>query len=75
MLQKKNKISPIRNDILVGLVYILMLESGFVPIEQKDSCDDYSFNYQRVLKFSKARLLKNWKRDKLYCFSFVLAPF
>ncbi|KAJ8940475.1 hypothetical protein NQ318_010808 [Aromia moschata] len=71
---EKSNLPANKTDLLVGLVYILMLESGFVPIEQRYSCEECSFNYQRLLMFSR-QLPKNWKRDSLYTFSFVLPPF
>lgn len=71
---ERNKVTPNKNDILAGLVYILMLECGFVPVEHKDSCEDYNFNYQRVLRFSK-QLPNNWKKGNVYSYSFILPPF
>lgn len=71
---ESNKLAPNKNDILAGLVYILMVESGFVPLDHKDSCDDYNFNYRRVLRFSK-QLPNNWKKANVYSYSFVLPPF
>ncbi|KAJ8926281.1 hypothetical protein NQ314_021364 [Rhamnusium bicolor] len=55
------------NRYLAGLVYTLTFESGFLAYRTKDSCDDYSFNYQRVLKFSK-RLPKTGKETSCIVF-------
>lgn len=71
---ERNKVTPNKNDILAGLVYILMLESGFVPLEHKDRCEDYNFDYQRVLRFSN-QLPNDWKKGNVYSYSLVLPPF
>lgn len=68
--------SSSRNDILICLVYILFLETGFVPKEDYDESNVllHSFNYQNVKKFSM-KLPIGWKHHNMYSFSFVLPPF
>lgn len=64
------------NDVLVCLIYIIILENGFVPKEDYDdsNINTHSFDYQYVKTFSK-KLPIGWKRHHMYNFSFVLPPF
>ncbi|XP_060529576.1 uncharacterized protein LOC132703997 isoform X2 [Cylas formicarius] len=59
-------------EILVGLIYILMLESGFVPLGYKDN-DKCDFDYQRVLQLSQS--LPVVRRNKSYHVTLVLPAF
>lgn len=66
-----------RNDIIVLLFYICMLEMGFVTKEFVSQCDEddgIDFNYRRISKLAKEFPI-NWKRNNFYEFSFVLLPF
>lgn len=68
---KNERISADKNNILAGFVYILMIESGFVPLEYTEPVEDCDFNYQRLLKLSQS-LPEGWKRHRNYCFNFIL---
>lgn len=64
-----------RNDILVCLIYVLFLESGFIPKEYDQSnIISHSFSYKNVKKFS-LQLPVGWKKHNMYSFSFILPPF
>lgn len=41
-----------RNDILTGVIYLLALECGFVPVELKGQYKNSQFNYSQVLSLS-----------------------
>ncbi|XP_050511590.1 uncharacterized protein LOC126887801 [Diabrotica virgifera virgifera] len=62
---------PSRNDILVGVIYILMLEYGFVPNHCKDSSPNQGFNLKQLLEYSK-ELPQNWKEHGIYTLWFYL---
>lgn len=68
---QENNLSPDKNDIIVGLLHILMLESGFIHKDCEEKVDDYDFNYQRLLRLSK-NLPTNWKRTNSYQMDFIL---
>lgn len=73
VLEQDNSTSS--TDLLVGLTYVLFLESGFVPIEKKEECEDgWAFDYQRLQRLSKY-LPKNWKTASVYSFVLILPPF
>lgn len=73
ILEQNNSTSS--TDLLVGLTYVLFLESGFVPVEKKEECEDgWAFDYQRLQRLSKY-LPKNWKSLNVYNFIFILPPF
>lgn len=64
------------NDVAAFLVYILMLETGFVSVEYgtahpNTSCD---FNYKRLLMLT-CSLPQNWKNSNSYKMQFVLGSF
>lgn len=66
-----------KNDILICLIYILFLETGFVPNEDyvENSSNSTSFNYSTVKRLSLS-LPRSWKsHNKLYNFTFVLPLF
>lgn len=65
-----------RNEILMGLIYILCLETGFVPKEEYDENTmlSHNFNYQNIKTFS-LKLPLGWKINNVYNFSFILPPF
>nr|XP_023020755.1 F-box only protein 7-like isoform X1 [Leptinotarsa decemlineata] len=64
-----------KTDVLVGLIYILMLETGFMPKNTEEpSRNDYDFNLSVVIHLSK-RLPRGWKQDKLYRMSFTLPTY
>lgn len=64
------------NDIMISLIYILFLETGFVPREDYVECSSYSaFNYSTVKRLS-LKLPKSWKsNNNLYNFIFILPLF
>lgn len=68
--------SSSKNDILICLIYLLFLETGFVPKEyyDEDSLLSYKFNYPNVKKLSQ-KLPVGWKHHNMYSFSFILPPF
>lgn len=61
------------NDIFILLLYILTLETGFVPKELLDSSTDKSidFTHNRVLRMTE-RFPEKWKGDRTYFIDFVL---
>ncbi|KAG5888115.1 hypothetical protein JTB14_023409 [Gonioctena quinquepunctata] len=64
-----------RLDILVGLIYILMLENGFVPKESnEDSGYENKFDITRMLEHSKI-LPSGWKKQGVYVLPFKLPTF
>lgn len=65
-----------KNDILICLIYLLFLESNFVPTEDYNEHNSLSnsFNYSNVKMFSK-KLPVGWKNHHMYSFSFILPPF
>lgn len=67
-------IVPTHFDIICGLVYILMLETGFVPADYKlHENETYCFNYSRLVALSKQL---SYTRDKnVYTFNFYIPPF
>ncbi|KAG5900197.1 hypothetical protein JTB14_008080 [Gonioctena quinquepunctata] len=63
------------NDILVGLIYILMLETGFEPLNtSRQSGGDFNFNISTALKHS-TQLPRNWKSEGFYKLFFTLPCF
>ncbi|RZB40526.1 F-box-like domain containing protein, partial [Asbolus verrucosus] len=68
---ENNKLAPDKNDILVGFIYILMLESGFVHKDCTEIVEDCDFNYKRLLRLSKS-LPEGWKRHHSYRLDFIL---
>ncbi|XP_066247972.1 uncharacterized protein [Euwallacea similis] len=42
-----------RVNILVGLIFLLMVETGFVPSDNTCSCLPFEFNYKNVMALSK----------------------
>ncbi|XP_044272135.1 uncharacterized protein LOC123016026 [Tribolium madens] len=67
----RNKLAPDKNDIIVGFLYILMLECGFVEMNCTEIIEDYNFNYKRLLQHSKT-LPEAWKKDSSYQLNFIL---
>ncbi|EFA09391.2 F-box only protein 7-like Protein [Tribolium castaneum] len=68
----RNKLPSDKNDIIVGFLYVLMLECGFVEMNCTDILqDDCNFNYKRLLQHSKT-LPEAWKRDSRYQLNFIL---
>lgn len=65
-----------KNDMMVLILYICMLECGFVPLGEIDKHPPaITFNYQRILTLT-SNLPKGWKtNDFLYKINFVLQPF
>lgn len=67
-----------RNDTLVILLYICMLEMGFVMKGFEHFCDEdeqgVDFHYGRILKLTESFPL-NWRNNDIYEFEFVLLPF
>lgn len=63
-----------RNDVLIGLIYILMLETGFLPTDFKDDNTNSSFNLRKHLEYTK-KLPDTWKKDGMYKLSFMLENF
>ncbi|KAG5900196.1 hypothetical protein JTB14_008079 [Gonioctena quinquepunctata] len=62
-------------EILVGLIYILMLETGFEPLDtSRQSGGDFNFNISTALKHS-TQLPSNWKSEGFYKLSFTLPCF
>lgn len=62
------------HDTFIVFLYILMLETGFVPKEffegiEGNGCND--FCYDRIIAMTK-RFPSNWKGDRSYYISFVL---
>ncbi|XP_018336409.1 F-box only protein 7-like [Agrilus planipennis] len=66
------------SDVLVGLIYILMLETGFVTTDidaPPEECLSSDFHYHRFLRCT-TQLPKNWiKNVHNYNFSFILLPY
>lgn len=65
-----------KNDYMVLMSHILMLESGFVGYECKEYHGDSkcSFNYKRLMEIVD-KLPPNWKRNNvLYSISYVYPP-
>lgn len=70
---KTEDIKATKVDVIVSCIYILMLEYGFVPEQQKCDFMDLNFNYKRIQKLSK-RLPYGWKTsDHNYSMNFILA--
>lgn len=42
------------NDLIVGFIYILMLEAGFVPLQASDCDETCDFNYRRLLEQTRS---------------------
>lgn len=65
-----------RNDTLVILLYICMLEMGFVPQGLEYLCESSSveFNYNQILKLTNDFPV-NWKKNDFWEFRFTLTPF
>ncbi|CAG9861960.1 unnamed protein product, partial [Phyllotreta striolata] len=63
-----------RNDILIAIVYILMLESEFTPTKYKDDTSNANFNFRRHLELSK-KLPDGWKKNGTYNLSFTYGEF
>lgn len=67
-----------KNDTLIILLYICMLEMGFVTKDFEHFCDEdeqgVDFNYGRILKLTES-FPENWKNNDVYEFEFVLLPF
>lgn len=68
---ESNNLSPTKNDIIVGLIYILMLESGFIEKTCTDVIQDCDFNYRRLLECSKTLPL-SLRGNNIYNINFVL---
>lgn len=68
---ERNKLTPDKNDLIVGLLHILMVESGFVHKACTDLVEDCDFNYKRLLRHSQS-LPANWKLHNSYRTDFVL---
>lgn len=73
---EKRNIYLDRSDVIVLLLYICMLEMGFVAKDFENICDEDSvdFNYNRILKLTQ-HFPENWKTNDVYEFSFTLLPF
>lgn len=74
---RKKRIILDKNDVMVLIMYLLMLEAGFVPKDQVDSVSERTigFHYKRLMNFTRD-MPKNWKiTENLYKMEFVLVPF
>lgn len=65
-LVESGTVSQSRIDILVGLIFLLMLESGFVPSNYSSSDVSFEFNYKRMIALSKNLPLDKQIKNKNY---------
>lgn len=53
-LEESTHKPPNNNDLIVGFIYILMLEAGFVPFEAPVCDETCDFNYRRLLEQTRS---------------------
>ncbi|KAL3268851.1 hypothetical protein HHI36_007941 [Cryptolaemus montrouzieri] len=70
---EKQGIQPSKCDFLVGCLYTLMLEYGFIPQEKESFYNDCGFNYSRIKDLVS---FPAWKKsdENSYSLSFILPP-
>ncbi|XP_044753332.1 F-box only protein 7-like [Coccinella septempunctata] len=67
-------IKPSKSDFLVGCIYVLMLEYGFIPQEKENAYNESEFCYKRIEELIPVH---GWKKcDEInYNLSFILVPY
>lgn len=71
---KRIGVTPTHFDVIGGLVYILMLETGFVPADYSlHENETYSFNYSRLVALSRS--FPYGKNRSTFTFHFYTPPF
>lgn len=70
---ENNGVSLNAHDTFIVFLYVLMLETGFIPKDFADDSanDSAEFFYPRMLQMSK-KFPGNWKLDRSYYINFVL---
>lgn len=62
---------PSQNDLIVGFIYILMLEAGFVPLEAEVCDETCDFSYSRLLQ-QTTKLIGLRKSETTFHLEFIL---
>lgn len=59
-------------DILVGIIFLLMVECGFVPSNYTSCEPSFDFHYKRMMQLSKNLPVEGPRGSDHYCFKMVL---